>query len=159
MKIGIMARTFDDRDGVGIANRNIIDRMIDIDRETEFVVLFRNRKHLGRYEQYDNVKEILLRAPNKLIWDQVLVPYYARRENVDLIYHPKFTVPLLTGRPTVAVCQGLEYYTLPQFYVWYDLMYAKMFLPFYYKKARNILRQCVRRVTLTQATLSQSKST
>ena len=139
MKIAIMARTFDDRDGVGIANRNIIDRMIDIDRETEYVVLHRNSKHLGRYKQYDNVKEILLRAPSKLIWDQILVPYYARKENVDLIYHPKFTVPLLTGRPTVVVCQGLEYYTLPQYYVWYDLMYAKMALPFYYRKATKVV--------------------
>lgn len=37
------------------------------------------------------------------------------------------------------VCQGLEYYTLPQFYMWYDLMYAKMALPFYYKKATKVV--------------------
>jgi len=139
MKIGIMARTFDDPDGVGIANRNLIDKMLEIDRETEYVVFHRSRSRLGMYRHYPNVRELVLRAPNKLVWDQVMVPYYARRERVDVIFHPKYTVPLLTTRPTVVVNQGLEYYTLPQFYPRLDLTYVKLFLPIYYRKATKVL--------------------
>ena len=68
-----------------------------------------------------------------------MVPFFAWKEDVDVIFHPKFTVPLFTKRPTLAICHGLEYYTLPQFYPWHDRMYAKMALPIYYKKATKVV--------------------
>lgn len=139
MKIGIMGRTLDDGKGIGIGNRHDIDNIIKLDRENEYVVFYKTSKTFGRYQDYSNVKEILLEAPNKLIWDQVLVPNTARKEGVQLIFSPKFTVPLLSEIPTVVICHGLEYYTFPQFYERYLLMYVKIFLPLYYQKAVKVV--------------------
>jgi glycosyltransferase involved in cell wall biosynthesis len=139
MKVGMMVRTLDDRDGPGVANQNLIDKMMEIDRDTAYVLFYRTKKHLGRYQNYANVKEILVKAPNKFLWDQVAVPYHAQREQVDLLFHPKFTVPLFSPIPTVVMCRGLEYYTFPQFYERLDLMYVKTFIPLYYRKAIRVL--------------------
>ncbi len=139
MKIAIMGRTFDDKKGSGIANRNCIDTIIKLDRDNEYVIFYQTPKAFGRYKNYSNVKEILLKAPNKLIWDQVLVPYFAYKQKVQLIFNPKFTVPLLTTIPTAATCRGIEYYTFPRFYKWYILMYVKTFMPMYYKKASKVI--------------------
>jgi len=139
MKIAIMGRTLDDEDGVGVANRNTIDKIIELDREAEYVVFYKTPYQFGRYSKYPHVKEILLRAPGKLLWDQVAIPYYAAKQDVDLIFNPKFTVPLLTQRPTVTICQGAEYYTFPQFYPRYEIIYNKLFMPLYYKRASKVL--------------------
>ena len=139
MKIGIMARTLDDSDGVGVANRNLIEKMVNLTEDTEYVIFYQTRTHFGRYKNYSQVKEVLLTAPSRFIWDQLLVPYFARKANVDVLFNPKYTVPLLTKRPTVPVCQGLPYYDFAQFHEWQDVMYAKFFLPKYYKKAAKVI--------------------
>jgi glycosyltransferase involved in cell wall biosynthesis len=139
MKIGVMARTLDDGDGVGIATTNLIDKIIGIDRNNEYTILFRSPKHLGRYEKYSNVKEILVHTRSKFVWDQVVVPYLAWRERTDVIFCAKYTVPLLARCPTVVMNHGIEYYTLPHFYEWHDLIYVKTFLPLYYKKASKVV--------------------
>jgi glycosyltransferase involved in cell wall biosynthesis len=82
---------------------------------------------------------MVLSIPNKLLWDQVAVTFYSWKENVDLIFHPKFTTPLFTRRRTLVICRGMEYYVFPQFYEKLDLFYVKMLMPLYYKKATKIL--------------------
>lgn len=139
MRVGVMVRTLDDHDGPGIANKNLLDAMIALDRTTSFVLFYRTTKALGRYRHYPHVQEVLVRAPNKFLWDQVAIPYYARQAQVDLIFHPKFTVPLITSLPTVVMCRGIEYYSFPQFYERFDLMYVKFFMPLYYRKAARVL--------------------
>ena len=139
MKVAIMGRTLDDEGGIYIATSSLMDTIIELDRETEYVVLYRTRREFGRYRGYSHVKELLFWAPTKLLWDQLLVPYYARREGVDVILNPKFTVPLLSGRPTVAICQGTEYYTLPQFYSLTERLHARTLMPLYYGKASRVI--------------------
>ncbi len=139
MKIAIMGRTLDDGGGVGVANRNLIDKIIELDEETEYVVFYRSRNTFGRYKHRPNVREVLFRSPNKFVWDQVLVPYFARKERVDLILNPKFTVPILTGRMTVPVCQGTEYFTFRHYYGWMDRLHTRVLFPMYYKKATKVI--------------------
>lgn len=140
MKIAIMARTLDESGGgPGIANSNLIDKIIELDRVNEYLVFYKTKKHLGRYINHKNVKEIYLKIPSKLLWDQLVVPYFSWKEDVDLIFSPKFTVPIFTRRPTVVINRGMEYYTFPQFYTWYELMYVRIFMSIYYRKALKVL--------------------
>jgi glycosyltransferase involved in cell wall biosynthesis len=56
---------------------------------------------------------------------------------VDLILHPKFTVPLLASAPTVMVLHGADWF-LPgaaRFYGHLDRAYMRVFMPLYLKKA------------------------
>ena len=137
MRIGVMLRTLDEKGGVGVYSRNLIETLLDIDRRNEYLLLYRSAEHLGRYADRPNVTEEVLDARSKATWDQWAVPRACRRFRADLILHPKFTVPLLTGMPTVMVLHGADWF-LPgakQFYGRLDRAYMHLFMPLYLRKA------------------------
>jgi len=88
----------------------------------------------------------VLPARSKLYWDQVVVPRAARRHNADLIFNPKFSIPLFTRLPCVFVQQGSDWYVNPQNYPWWDNVYIRLMLPLYSLKATRTL-------AISQATL------
>jgi glycosyltransferase involved in cell wall biosynthesis len=135
-----MARTFDEPfGGPGIASLDLINNIIELDPKINYVLFYKSKNHLGKYKDYPNVKEIFMKMPNKFLWDQIAVPYNSWKENVDLIFNPKFTVPLLTRKLTLVLCQGMEYFSFPQYYSFFSLMYVRIFFPLYYKKAQKVL--------------------
>src|SRR5262249_36419962 len=67
------------------------------------------------------------------------VPRAARRAKADIIFNPKFSIPLLTGKPTVFVLQGSDWYVNPENYRWWDNLYIRAMLPIYSAKATKLL--------------------
>ena len=147
MRIAVMLRTLDEKGGIGVYSRNLIETLLDIDGGHEYVLLYRHAANLGRYAARPNVTEHLLAARNKALWDQVAVPRACRRLGVDLILHPKFTVPLLAHVPAVMVLHGADWF-LPdaaQFYGRLDRTYMRVFMPLY-------LRSCAVAISVSQLT-------
>ncbi|HUG04299.1 MAG TPA: hypothetical protein VML92_07720, partial [Steroidobacteraceae bacterium] len=103
MRIAVMLRTLEEKGGIGVYSRNLIETLLDVDPVNEYLLLYRDAAQLGRYAGRPRVSEHLLPAHGKAWWDQVSVPRACRKLGADLILHPKFTVPLLTGIPTVMV--------------------------------------------------------
>jgi glycosyltransferase involved in cell wall biosynthesis len=137
VRIGVMLRTLDEKGGVGVYSRNLIETLLDIDSRNDYLLLYRNPEQVGRYADRPNVTELLLEAGSKAVWDQWSVPRACRRLGADLILHPKFTVPLLTDIPTVMVLHGADWF-LPdakQFYGRLDRAYMHVFMPLYLRKA------------------------
>ena len=95
MKIGICVRTWGEKGGIGIYTRNVVDAMIRLDRKNEYSLFYQYPSHMGTFQGQKNVLELHAPARNKLIWDQVTIPLYAKRERVDVIFHPKFSIPFL----------------------------------------------------------------
>jgi glycosyltransferase involved in cell wall biosynthesis len=58
---------------------------------------------------------------------------------VDLIFNPKFSIPLLTRRPCAFVLQDADWYVNPQNYPWWDNIYIRAALPLYCRKAKRLL--------------------
>jgi glycosyltransferase involved in cell wall biosynthesis len=58
---------------------------------------------------------------------------------VDLIFNPKFSVPLATRRPCAFVLQDSDWYLNPQNYQWWDNLYIRLLLPLYCRKAGRLL--------------------
>jgi glycosyltransferase involved in cell wall biosynthesis len=139
MKIGVMLRSMDEKQGIGIYTQNLIDHLLRLDQKNEYVLFYRNPVFLGRYAGYDNVHEKVVSAPNKIIWDQVKIPWEARQEKVDLIFHTKFTVPFFTRRKTVMAIHGAGWFVHPELYGKLDTRYIKLFLSLYCKKAAGII--------------------
>lgn len=137
MRIAVMLRTLDEKGGVGVYSRNLIETLLEIDRDNEYLLLYRNPSHVGLHGHRRNVTELVLPAHNKALWDQWAVPRACRRHKADLILHPKFTVPLLAGRPTVMVLHGADWF-LPdaaQFYGRLDRAYMRVFMPLYLRRS------------------------
>lgn len=139
MKIGVMLRTMDEKQGIGIYTQSLMDHLVPLDRKNEYVLFYRNPEFLGRYAQYDNVTEKVVTAPNKLIWDQVKIPRAAHREGVDVIFHTKFTLPLFAKMKTIMVLHGSEWFVYPKAYPLSDRASIKVLMPLYCKKANHII--------------------
>jgi glycosyltransferase involved in cell wall biosynthesis len=141
MRIGMMLRSIDERGGVGIYARNIVEELLRIDRTNQYILFYRNSRNIGRFTQYTNVTEREVRAPNKALWDQVSIPVACWREKVDLIFHPKFTVPLLSPCKAVMVVHGADWF-IPeqaQFYKPLDVQYIRRVMPLYFRKCAVVI--------------------
>ncbi|MDX1436538.1 MAG: glycosyltransferase family 1 protein [Anaerolineales bacterium] len=141
MRIGVMLRSIDEKGGVGVYTRNIIKELLELDRHNEYILMYRNPASMGRFSDRDNVNERLVRASNKAVWDQLAVPAACRSENTDVVFHPKFTVPLLSPCPAVMVVHGADW-LIPeqaQYYPAWDVRYMKAILPLYIKKSAAVI--------------------
>ncbi|MEI6809582.1 MAG: glycosyltransferase family 1 protein [bacterium] len=139
MKIGIMLRGIEEKQGTGIYTRNLMDKLLTLDRTNEYVLFYRDPACIGRYVGHKNVTERLVEGAGKAAWDQLKIPMAARRENVDLIFHPKFTLPLLAGRKTVMTIHGASWFVHPELYRKSEIAYIRAFMPLYCRKATAIL--------------------
>ena len=58
------------------------------------------------------MREVVVPGRNKLVWDQVLVPLAARRDRLDVLFHHKYSIPLLAPCPAVVQQRGTEYWAI-----------------------------------------------
>jgi len=137
MRIGIMMRSADEAGGIGVYARNIVEELLRLDSQNQYILFYKSDKHYGRYKGYPNCQEILMVGKNKAIWDQVKIPLAARKEKIDLIFNPKFTVPLFTKCKTMMVVHGADWFVPPydEVYTTVDNFYIKRVMPLYFKKA------------------------
>jgi glycosyltransferase involved in cell wall biosynthesis len=144
--IGVMGRVLDQEGGLGVYARCLLPELLSQDPDTRYVIFLSTEKSLDLLRRFPNAEPHVLPARSKLYWDQVTVALAARRLGVDLIFNPKFSIPLLSGRPCVFVQQGSDWYVNPQNYEWWDNLYMRLMLPLYSRKARRTL-------AISQATL------
>ena len=141
MRIGIMMRSMDEKGGVGVYTRNIVKELLQLDKTNEYILFFANPSNLGLFSQLDNVREVWVRGRNKAVWDQVFIPHACRKEKVDILFHPKFTVPLFAPCKAVMVVHGADW-LIPeqaQFYPWLDVKYMRIMLPLYFEKSSGVI--------------------
>lgn len=141
MRIGMMLRSLDEKGGIGVYTHNLIRELLCIDRSNQYILLYRNGSNLGRFAHYQNVTERVVKAPNKAFWDQVAIPYACWKERVDVVFHPKFTVPLFAPCKAVMVLHGADW-LIPEYARFYnrlDVAYIRAMMPLYCKRASAIL--------------------
>ncbi len=72
-----------------------------------------------------------------------MVPWAARREGVDVLFHHKFSIPLVTSCPAVVQQRGTEYWSHPEFYSGLsgrmDELYNWLMIPLYCRRAVRVL--------------------
>jgi glycosyltransferase involved in cell wall biosynthesis len=139
MKVGVMLRALDEKQGIGIYSQNVLDHLLQLDQKNEYVLYYRNPKFLGRYAAYKNSTEKLVTAPNKAVWDQVKIPLEAARDKVDVIFHTKFTLPLLSWHKTVMTLHGAGWFVHPELFRKTSVLYQRSILPLYCRKATAII--------------------
>lgn len=103
MRIGIDVRSLQNdsqRRGIGTYTRALIQTLLLIDGENEYVFFaFRNRAlpDLCKQVQKNNVKiSRLTWRKKRFVWlsGQVLFPYAAKKERLDVFYSPEYIVPV-----------------------------------------------------------------
>jgi len=135
MVIAIMMRAMDQDSGFRAIVENLVENLIQQSNKHFFLLIYNSRKNFGRFANYKNVKEVLARLKNKFIWDQLIVPYIAVKEKADLIFNPKFSVPLFSPVPVAICLQENGFFTNPQYYEKLDVLYQRIMMPLYVKKS------------------------
>src|SRR5262245_29674648 len=117
MNIAIMMRPIDqENSGFHAFMKGLIENMLKIDRKNTYLLLYRTKKFLDYFSSYKNAKPILVKAASKLLWDQIAVPYVAWKHRADIIFNPKFSVPLISHCPVVMGLHETAWWVWPQHY-------------------------------------------
>jgi glycosyltransferase involved in cell wall biosynthesis len=137
--IGIMGRLLDQDDGLGVYSQRLIREILSLDATSRYVIFLMTEKSRNLFREFGNAEPHVIPAHWKLYWDQISVAAAARRFDVDLIFNPKFSIPLLSLRPCIFVLQGSDWYVNPSNYPWWDNAYIRLMLPIYSWKAARTL--------------------
>jgi glycosyltransferase involved in cell wall biosynthesis len=141
MRIGIMLRSIDEKGGVGVYTRNIVKELLHLDQNNEYVLFYASSSNIGLFSHHENVMERWVKGWNKAFWDQIAIPRACGKEKIDLIFHPKFTVPLFAPCKTIMVVHGADW-LIPaqaQFYSYWDVKYMQLMLPLYFRKSSAVI--------------------
>jgi glycosyltransferase involved in cell wall biosynthesis len=141
MRIGIMLRSYDEKGGIGVYTRNMVQELLRLESAHQFTLYFRNPTHLGRFSDRKNVTERVVTAPNKAMWDQLAIPIACLTDKIDVLFHPKFTIPLAAPCKTVMAVHGADFF-IPeqaQFYSRSNVIYNRLMLPRYFAKCAKVI--------------------
>jgi glycosyltransferase involved in cell wall biosynthesis len=141
MRIGLMLRAFGEKGGVGVYTRNITRHLVETDKDNEYFLYYSNPKFVGSFSACPNVTEHVVNLKSKVLWDQLAMPYRFRKDKLDAIFHPKFTVPLLCGSRSVMVLHGAGWF-IPETKKFWSLatrIYTRMMMPVYCRVAGKVI--------------------
>jgi glycosyltransferase involved in cell wall biosynthesis len=112
--------------GTEIYLRNLLRALADIDSENQYIV-FTNRETVAglvpnRPNFVDAPQSVTASfRPARILWEQLVLPFAMRRYQLNVLFNPGFTTPLLCGCPTVTVFHDLQHKRHPEYFRWFDL--------------------------------------
>ena len=140
MKIGIMLRHYNQHGGgVRVYTHKLLEQLFTLNNQYELDLLYRDPELIGKHSGEKHVREFVIEFPSTLLWDQLAVPSIEKREKLDLIFNPKYSLPLRAQCRTVFVCHGLDWYVMPWGSKWTDRVSHKFLFPRYAHKADAII--------------------
>ncbi|MET0987342.1 MAG: glycosyltransferase family 1 protein [Steroidobacteraceae bacterium] len=135
-----MLRHIDQHEGgVKVYTRELLRTLIRINPGHKLFLLFREHSHMDEYAHAPNVESVVLNGGSRLFWDQVAVPRAAKRLGLDVLFNPKYSIPLKVHCKTAWVCHGLDWYVMPQASRAIDRLNHKFLIPRYARKADAVL--------------------
>lgn len=136
MRIGIMLRHYEQHEGgVKHYTKTLLPLLFTLGARHRYVLIYQNLQLLGTYAAYPNVEELVSTVPGTILWDQLAVPWITRDRHLDIIFNPKFTVPLLHPAKKIFVLHGSEWFAIPRHFKWYDRVYCRTVVPWYCRRA------------------------
>lgn len=139
MRIGVMLRALKEKGGIRLYTVNILKNLLKIDKDNTYVLFYQGKKRKTDFSDYSNVEEQWINIPYKMLWDQIFMPFLALRARLDLLFSPKWAVPLISPCKTVMVLHGTQNYVHPEFYRARDILYFNLMMPLYLGKAAKTI--------------------
>jgi glycosyltransferase involved in cell wall biosynthesis len=140
VRVGVMLRHYDQHGGgVKVYTSRLMRAMLDLRSGHEFVLLYRNPALLGTYAGEPGVEEAALPGRSVLSWDQLAVPEAVQRHGINVLFNPKYSIPLRARCRTVWVCHGLDWYVMPWASRMVDRLSHRFLVPLYARKADAIV--------------------
>jgi glycosyltransferase involved in cell wall biosynthesis len=135
-----MLRHYDQHGGgVRVYTRALLRELIEHHPEHEYILLFNNPALTGSFGCRPNVREVVVPGKSVPLWDQVGVPRAVRRLGIDVLFNPKYSVPLTGRYPAAWVCHGLDWYVMPWASRRIDRLSHRYLIPRYARRAAAIV--------------------
>ncbi|MET0658785.1 MAG: glycosyltransferase family 1 protein [Steroidobacteraceae bacterium] len=140
MRLGIMLRHINQHEGgVKVYTRELLRELIRQNPGHELILFFREPAHAETYAHEPGVQSVVLSAGPLLYWDQVAVPQAAKRLELDVLFNPKYSIPLSAHCKTAWVCHGLDWYVMPEASRAIDRLSHKFLVPRYAQKTDALI--------------------
>ena len=141
MIIGIDASRAESAKGTGTENYslNLLRHLAKIDEKNSYILYSRKKlenklapAHLGA-----NFRNCVISCP--ILWTQAGLSLKMLSSNIDVLFVPAHTVPLLYKPNTVVTIHGLEYEYYPENYTYFSRNYLRQSTIFSAKRSRKII--------------------
>lgn len=66
--------------------------------------------------------------PARILWEQAILPIEIARLEIDVLFNPGFTAPILCNCPAVTVFHDMQHKRHPEHFRWFDLPFWRMLL-------------------------------
>lgn len=139
MRIGIDASTIGTRGGPRAYVLNLINSLLKIDKENEYVIFYNSKEHLGRFSQ---AKEVVVPFSNpamRLFREHLLMPYFYKREGLDMVHNTKSATSFLKPCKTVVTIHDIIPLTNPETETFAAKTYWKIQIPIAARRADRII--------------------
>ena len=136
-----MLRAYEEKGGVGVYARNVTRHLLEHGARHEFFLYFCNRASVEAYRDVPNAHARFVPLRGKFAWDQVSMPRMFRRDRLDVLFHPKFTVPLACAGRSVMVLHGAGWFIPGTRHFWplAERLYARVMMPVYCRLAGAVI--------------------
>jgi glycosyltransferase involved in cell wall biosynthesis len=130
--------------GTEIYLRNLLRALAAIDAVNRYVV-FTNRETGGDLvpdrPNFVRVPQPVSAAfrPARIVWEQLVLPFAARKHRLNVLFNPGFTAPLLCPCPMITVFHDLQHKRHPEYFRWLDLPFWNFFLWASARRSRGLL--------------------
>lgn len=119
--------------GTEIYLRNLLLALARIDTENEYIVFTNRETGSDLVPQQSNFRcaPQPVRAtfrPGRILWEQTALPLSVRRNNIDVLFNPGFTCPILSPCPNVTVFHDLQHKRHPEYFRFFDLPFWRLLL-------------------------------
>ena len=143
LRIGIMVRHIGDPGGITVITRQVLERLLPSPNGVTYHILHRTQQGRDGLAHLPG-EHVVLRAPSKLVWDQVSVPRYAARVRLDAVFNGKLSIPLACQAPTAFLMPSGAQFVVPWVYPPLDRLYTHVMVPRYAQRASAIITQTER---------------
>jgi glycosyltransferase involved in cell wall biosynthesis len=123
---------------------SLLQALTEIDDRNEYFV-YANRETAGE-RPVDSPKFHFVKCrvkarfrPWRILWEQTALPWRLRRDGIDVLLNPGFTMPVLFDGASVTVFHDLQHKRHPEFFRWFDLPFWNLLLWLAVVRSRSLI--------------------
>jgi glycosyltransferase involved in cell wall biosynthesis len=140
MRVGVMLRHYNQHGGgVRVYTHALLQNWATHPGGHEYVLFYNDPALLGTFQGRAHITEVYVPGRQVLAWDQIGLPRALRRHGVDVLFNPKYSLPLCGEEPAAWVCHGLDWYVMPWASRFRDRLSHRFLVPKYARRARAII--------------------
>ena len=147
MKIGIEAQRLfrPHKHGMDIVALELIRALQLIDNENEYYIFVKPDEDRDCISETRNFKIVEIPEFNYVIWEQILLPYYAHKYKLDILHCTSNTAPLILSTPLILTLHDVIFMekstekNTSTSYQKYGNLYRKWLVPKIVKKCKSII--------------------